>query len=357
MKRAVVLVAFLAFAVHVSQVQTGPSTSDADWKADTINEVSGYRILQTILELQTFETRDFHTDEAAASALLIQQWMEDIGLETQLQEFVADGKTVVNVIGTLNPRSVAPDLNLIGAHYDSRNRYATSIAEAENESAPGADDNASGVAAMLEIAYVLANCDRFEAATRFVAFGAEERGFVNKSGLAGSSAFAQAEASDGIEYGATFVMDMIGFQAGNESRMTLVTNNESISIAQSVTDAVAAYNVDLLVDVVPNESLRYSDHASFWDQGYSSILMIEELDPHTYAPVNPYYHTESDTADKLSSEQMEDISSALIGTILDLTDSGEDSYSFLYSTVLAVAGVSGLVLAVIVVARRKGRGS
>ena len=289
MKRAAVLVVFLALTVHISHAQAESATSDTEWKAVTVNEASGYRILQTILELQAFETRDFHTEEAAASALLIQRWMEDIGLETQLQEFEADGVTVVNVIGALNPQSVSSDLHLIGAHYDSRNKYATSITEAENESAPGADDNASGVAAMLEIAYVLASCERFEAATRFVAFGAEERGFVNRSGLAGSSAFAQAEASDGIGYGATFVMDMIGFQAGNDSHMTIVTNDESSNIALSVTDAVAAYDIDLRVDLVSNESLRYSDHASFWDHGYPSILMIEELDPSTGAPVNPYY--------------------------------------------------------------------
>jgi len=353
MKRAVVLVVFLALTVHSSHVQAESTTSDSEWKAITVNEASGYRILQTILELQAFETRDFHTEEAAASALLIQQWMEDIGLETQLQEFEADGLTVVNVIGTLNPQSVSSDLHLIGAHYDSRNKYATSITEAENESAPGADDNASGVAAMLEIAYVLASCERFEAATRFVAFGAEERGFVNRSGLAGSSAFAQAEANDGVGYGATFVMDMIGFQAGNDSHITIVTNDESSNIAQSVTDAVAAYDVDLRVDFVSNESLRYSDHASFWDHGYPSILMIEELDPSTGAPVNPYYHSESDTADKLSSKQMEEAASALIGAVIDLTSPGEDSYSFPYSTVIAAAGVSGLALVVIAIARRK----
>ena len=355
MKWVVLLVVFLAFAIHISNVQAETATSDTEWRAVTVNEASGYRIIQTILELQAFETRDFHTEEAAASAILIQQWMEDLGLETQLQEFVADGMTVVNVIGTLNPSYVTSDLLLIGAHYDSRNRYVTSTAEAENESAPGADDDASGVAAMLEIAYVLAGCERFEAATRFVAFGAEERGFVNKSGLAGSSAFAQAEANDGIGYGATFVMDMIGFQAESESRMTLVTNDESNDIAQSVTDAVAAYDIDIRVNVVSNESLRYSDHASFWDHGYPSVLMIEELDPSTGAPVNPYYHTESDTADKLSSKQMEETASALIGALLDLTNSGEDSYSLPYSTVLAAAGASGLALAVIAIARKKRR--
>lgn len=355
MNRAVVLVVLLAFTVHSSHAQAEFATSDMEWKVVTVNEASRYRILQTILELQAFETRDFHTEGSAASALLIQQWMEDIGLDTQLQEFVADGMTVVNVIGTLNPQSVASGLHLVGAHYDSRNRYVTSIAEAENESAPGADDNASGVAAMLEVAYVLAGCERFEAATRFVAFGAEERGFVNESGLAGSSAFAQAEANEEIEYGATFVMDMIGFQAGNDSRMTIVTNDESTTTAQSVTDAVVAYDIDILADIVTDEELRYSDHASFWDHGYPSILMIEELDPTTDAPVNPYYHTEFDTADKLSNKQVEEITSALIGALLDLTNSGEDSYSFPYSTVLAAAGASGLALAVIAVARRKRR--
>lgn len=353
MRRVVVLAATIAALILISPAHIGPLGVDADWRADVVNEASGERILETILELEALGTRDFHTDESGASALLIQEWMEDAGLETSLQEFVADGVTVLNVIGTLNGDNMESGFLLFGAHYDSRNRYASSVSEAENVTAPGADDDASGVGAMLEIARVLTGCERYEAATRFVAFGAEERGFADTSGLFGSSAYAQAEASSDVEYEATFVLDMIGFSAGEENRVTLIHNSASSGHADSIAAGVQSYELDLAVDLVSNESLRYSDHASFWAEDYPSVLVIEEITPTSYTPLNPYYHSASDTADKLSISQMEEVASALVGAALDLTDQGEGSYSFPYSIVLGSAGAALVGLATIVVLRRR----
>jgi Zn-dependent M28 family amino/carboxypeptidase len=355
MGRVVLLAAVIAAAVIISPAQLGFVGGETDWRADAVGEASGYRILDIVLELEAFGTRDFHTDESALSALLIRQRMEEIGLETELQEFLADGVAVVNVIGTLNEDGDESGILLFGAHYDSRNRYATSLIEAENVTAPGADDNASGVAAMLEIARVLAGCERYEATTRFVAFGAEERGFIDTDGLFGSAAYAKAEADLGIEYEASFILDMIGFRSNEDNAMTVVHNDNSSNLADSIVTGVQSHELDITVNLLSNESLRYSDHASFWNEGYPSVLVIEELSPTNAAPINPYYHTASDTADKLSVSQMEEIASALVGAALDLTDQGEDSYSFPYSLVLGVAGVVATALAVTIVLRsRKG---
>jgi hypothetical protein len=352
----VVLAALIALAVVLPSAQQESAAPADDWRTDTVGKVVDSRISQTILDLQAFGTRDFHTETAAASAILIRQWMEEIGLETQLQEFIVDGITVVNVVGTLNPSSVSSGVYLFGAHYDSRNRYAASTSEAENVSAPGADDNASGVAAMLEIAGILAGCERYEAATRFVAFGAEERGFIDKQGLAGSRAFAQAEADTGVVYHAAFVLDMIGFQVEDDlSRITIVTDDNSTHITTSMEAAADWYELDLRTDVVHNDTFRYSDHASFWDQGYPSVLVIEEIDPSTGMPVNPYYHTASDTIDKLSASQMGDVASVLIGTVLNLTYQGEDSYAFPSSMLIAVAGIGVLTLAIVAVVKIRKR--
>jgi Zn-dependent M28 family amino/carboxypeptidase len=356
MRRVAVLATLLALAVVLPFVQQGSGAAVDDWRTEIVRQVAESRIIQTILDLQAFDTRDFHTAAAAGSAVLIQQRMEEIGLDTQLQEFVVDGITVGNVIGTLNPSTTDSGVYLFGAHYDSRNSDVASTTEAENISAPGADDNASGVAAMLEVAGILADCERFEATTRFVAFGAEERSFVDAQGLAGSSAFVQAEADAGIVYHAAFIMDMIGFQVEEDvSRITIICDDYSAHIAESMGAAVDRYGIDLRVDSVHNDMLRYSDHASFWEHDYPSLLVIEQLDPFTEGPVNPYYHTESDTVDMLSAKQMGNVASVLIGTVLDLTYQGEDSYTFPYSIMLAAAGMGVLALAVVAVVRMKRR--
>lgn len=355
MRQVVLLTCALTLSLLVSASAQSSVGDDTNWRAEFIDETSGYRIMESVLELEAFGTRDFHTEESREAALLIKQWMEEIGLETSFQEFTADGILATNVIGTLNGDSNEPGILLFGAHYDSRNRYAVTVSEAENVSAPGADDNASGIGAMLEIARVLAGCERYGATTRFVAFGAEERGFVDTSGLFGSKAYAQREADLGVEYQAAFILDMIGFRAGTDNVMTVIHDDVSTEVAESISSSTLAYDLDVTLNLLMNDSLRYSDHASFWNEGYPSVLVIEELDMPGATPINPYYHSEFDIAAALSVEQMEEVASALVATVLDLTDQGEDSYSFPYSLVLGAVGITSVALvAVIAMRSRKG---
>jgi hypothetical protein len=353
MRFDVVSVAFIALSVMALPFQIASEASDFDWRSVLVENVSGYNILQSVIELESFGTRDFHTEEAMAAALLIEQRMQELGLETSLQEFEADGVACVNVIGTLNPENGASGMMLFGAHYDSRNRFANTVSEAENVTAPGADDNASGVGAMLEIARILSGSEEYVATTRFVAFGAEERGFEDRSGLAGSSAYVESEIDAGAVYEAAFVMDMIGFQVEEGHRMTIVQEEESCRLTDSVVGAVDRYGLSLTVDIISNESIRNSDHASFWTVDYPSILVLEQLDPSSMTPANPYYHTEFDTSDKLSVAQMEEIAAALVGAALNLTTQGEDSYSSPYSFVVVAAVLTAATTAIILVIRRK----
>jgi len=85
------------------------------------------------------------------------------------------------------------------------------------------------------------------------------------------------------------------------------------------------------------------------------VLVIEQLDPQSYSPVNPFYHSEFDTSDKLSIDQMEAVASALLGAALDLTEKGEDSYSSAQSLV-ALAVVAAVVAFAAVIISRIRRG-
>jgi Zn-dependent M28 family amino/carboxypeptidase len=70
--------------------------------------------------------------------------------------------------------------------------------------------------------------------------------------------------------------------------------------------------------VTRDVSATYSDHFSFWLAGYPSILLIE-ADPHSAEyPLTPYYHTEDDTSDSISEEQLTEVTKALLYGLLGL---------------------------------------
>ena len=344
---AVVASLLLISPVSVS-VDGGP-----DWRDAAVDSVSGDLILEEVEALEAFGTRDFHIEESREAALHIMDRMQEIGMEVHLQEFTLDGINVSNVVGTLNPGEAGAGLFLFGAHYDSENRYVDNISDAENMTAPGADDNASGVSVMLEVARVLASTDEVKAAIRFVAFGAEETGFDGIGGKAGSEHFVASEIADGVVYDCAVVLDMVGFSEDGESRAMLVHDSEQSTLVDSMSSSAERYGVDITLYPLLGPTLVYSDHASFWEAGIESILVIEQLNLTTKLPVNPYYHTSFDTSDTLSPQQMEEVAKTLVGVIADRTDSGEDSYLTLQMAIVLVCSATTVSLVVLVFRRRK----
>jgi hypothetical protein len=353
-KASVAAVIFLFSAVVAPVCDNSCGGNDSVGQS-LLDEISGAEIMSTAVDLQSFGTREFHTASAQESAMYIQGEMTALGLQTHMQEFYIDETPVVNVVAVLNPSAEADRIFLIGAHYDSENSEVTNLSEAENITAPGADDNGSGVGVMLELARVLSQTTDFPATVKFVAFGAEEMGYDNSGGAKGSAYFASLEAEAGVPYDGVFVLDMVGYRVTTENRATLVCNEASALLAQSMTEATAEYHVDISLLTVLNETYVYSDHASFWEAEYPSILVIEELCPTTGRPVNPDYHTSEDTADKLSDELMTEVAKSTLATIIHLTDQGEDSYTPVYygvaaATLVAVATVTAFLL----MRKRKG---
>lgn len=348
---AVILLLLLAAVANASHARCEP----VDWMAELLDEVTSSEIISTVLDLQSFSTRDFHTSSATESAYYIHGVLQGLGMQTHLQEFEVDGVTAVNVVAVLHPESAAEGVYVVGAHYDSENSMVTNQSEAENITAPGADDNASGVGVMLEIARVLAGSDCELPTVKFVAFGAEERGYDRTGGIKGSAEFAASEAEAGVLCRGAFILDMVGYRAMAENRATLVSNGASDHLADSMADAASEFGLDITIWIESNESIRYSDHSAFWTEGYPSILVIEELNQSTHFPVNPYYHTSYDTADKLSEEQMTLVAKALLGTLLHLTDQGEYSYTPAFYGIVAAAMIS-VIITVMLLLLRKWKG-
>jgi hypothetical protein len=164
---------------------------------------------------------------------------------------------------------------VIGGHYDSTTP--------NHSIAPGADDDASGTACVLEVARVLSNYTHDYTIT-FVAFCGEEQG------LLGSEAYASTAAANGDDIIGAFAVDMIGYvEPGDAVDIDIVSNTSSQWIRDLVIDVGGAYVPGF--PVVPGSlpGGAGSDHSSFWAAGYDAILFFEDTDDYS-----PYIHTASD---------------------------------------------------------------
>ena len=247
----------------------------------------------------------------------------EAGFEVQLHDY----GTGVNVVGSL-PGTGSEELVLFTAHYDH-------IAGCQ-----GADDNASGVAAVLELARLLASRER-------------ERGIVvacwdeEESGLIGSTAWAAEAAAQGAEIAGVFNLDMIGFAsdepnsqqipkyidvlfpeeykelAANEFRADFIGvlgDEGSSAQLQALQKRAAQIDLPIFALEISSTFLPYlsellrSDHAPFWDQGYPAMLMGD-----TGEYRSPYYHCAGgqDSVDTLDTDFAVQVLRATVGAGAD----------------------------------------
>lgn len=147
--------------------------------------------------------------------------------------------------------------------------------------APGADDNGTGIAAMLEAARLLAPL-QFQFDVYFVAFQAEE------IGLLGSAAFADSVADADQNVWAVLNMDMVGYNA-TLNRLHLISDESSEWFADWIVQSGEQFVPQLPVEKFV-ELFGRSDHASFWARGIDAILLLEDKEI-----AYPAYHTYQDT--------------------------------------------------------------
>jgi hypothetical protein len=216
--------------------------------------------------------------------------------------------------GTTNP----DEIFLIGAHFDTV------------PGSPGADDNASGIAGMLEAARVL-SAGEYESSLQFVAFAFEE------SGLLGSAQLAQAYQAAGENVSGMISVEMIGYTCPAPCQtpffdalpclnvgtpgvtagdfIAAVANNTSASMLSSFVAAAQAYAPGLPTNTAavagtgtcfPNS--RRSDHASFWDVGYPAMMLTDTANFR-----NPNYHQATDTLATLDLAFATDVTRAIVG--------------------------------------------
>jgi hypothetical protein len=210
-----------------------------------------------------------------------------LGLSVELQGIDAEGQ-YYNVVATQTGTVYPDSYYVVRAHYDSWGN-------------PGADDDASGVAGLLEIARVL-SFYQTEYTIKYIAFDLEEWGLV------GSDAYVQEHLADDIR--GMVALDMIAHDWGTFA-CDIYGRTQSDPVKLALGDALATYASEVAVSV--NGAWGGSDHASFEEAGFQACLLIEDWG-------NSCYHWDCDsvdTPDYISYDFAADLVRATAGFLAD----------------------------------------
>jgi hypothetical protein len=266
----------------------------ADPIADLVAQVSEAD-LQAHVEALAAAPRSTPAQQSAAAAY-ITATLESYGY-TVVHDPVG---TSENLIATLAGTGTPERAFLVGAHFDSV------------PGSPGADDNASGVAGMLEAARVFAGQET-ASSIEFVAFAHEE------SGLVGSTQYASAIETAGRELVGMLSLEMIGHTCAAPCQVVLpdflpcldvsdpvpnvgnfiaaIANQASATLLSNFTAAATSYVSSLPVETAEVQGVgsclpdsRRSDHAPFWDRGYRAAIVTDTANFR-----NVHYHQSTDT--------------------------------------------------------------
>ena len=257
-------------------------------------------------------------DKLAASADFIEKRMHGTGCTTERQPFPFRGNSYANIITEIT--GTDPDCReilVVGAHYDSW------------EGTPGADDNASGVAALLELAR-LTKARPLRRTVRYVAFCLEEPPAYMTHHM-GSYVHAESLHKEGAKVFGMISLEMLGYYCDDKGSqyypsslfrpfypnrgnfIAFVGNFSSRSFSNSVKAAftsVSSFPVESLngFSIIPG--VDFSDHRNYWKFGVPAFMITD-----TSFYRNPNYHDPGDLPDTLDYDRLEQLIKALYEAI------------------------------------------
>jgi hypothetical protein len=314
------------------------AAADVEIIAEVVNSVSADELRETIYELQEnrdldppymayrsrfclrVENTDDPSDDACDNAAeYIYDKFRSYGLDVEYDPFPHEVLTQGNyemrsVVATLPGKGVdSRRTYIICSHYDSIASKSTNwLIDWKTLPAPGADDNASGTAAVLEAARILSQYD-FEHTIKFITFSGEELG------LHGSKHYTKLAAENGEDIAGVLNFDMIAYDP-DQPDIDVISNAASEWIADSMLSVQRRYNIGpLTLKKIIDPEMVYSDHAPFWQNGWNAILGIDNSDfdsPEFY----PFMHTAEDTIDKLDFDMSSRMVQIAVGTLASQAD-------------------------------------
>ena len=280
-------------------------------------------IKQNIIETVNYLARELgqrchkDLDKLALAADYIEHRLRSSGCATERQGFTFRGNAYCNILTEVKGTDPSrEDILIIGAHYDSA------------EGTPGADDNASGVAGLLELARLTRRTPLLRT-VRFAAFCLEEPpAYMTKH--MGSYIHAKSLHDQGVKVHGMISLEMLGYYCDEKgcqyypsSLFKLAYPNQGYFIAfvgnfssrRFSSSVKAAYST---VSTIPAESLNgfsiipgvdFSDHRNYWKFGYPAFMITD-----TAFYRNPNYHDSGDTPETLDYDRLTQLIEGLYRT-------------------------------------------
>ncbi len=253
-----------------------------------------------VVAVASREHNVFRPAELEAAAQYIERTLAALGYAVSAQRYESAGVEVRNIETEVRGAGRAAEIIVVGAHYDSV------------VGAVGANDNGSGVAAVIELARLMRG-DKVERTLRFVAFTNEEPPFF-KTEQMGSRVYARRSKARGDNIVAMFSLETIGYYSDRRGSqrfpfplgffypstgnfIAFVSNLSSRALLHEVLASFrrhAEFPAEGVAAPAFIPGVDWSDHWSFWKEGYPA-LMVTDTAPYRY----PYYHTAQDTPDKV----------------------------------------------------------
>ncbi|OFV98746.1 MAG: peptidase M28 [Acidobacteria bacterium RIFCSPLOWO2_02_FULL_61_28] len=303
-------VAVLLFSAVVWFVVTQPVISRPDSRNPVAVDAARLETHVRMLS-EAFVPRDYkHPEVLDRAATYIRKEFEQASEALSEQPYEMEGKTYRNVIAALGPDT--SERIVIGAHYDAFGEF------------PGADDNASGVAGLIELAYLLSGTS-LPMRVELVAFTLEEPKTLEGPGLfrspyAGSAVHADSLKKQGVPVRIMLALEMIGFFRDAENSQSypnpvlrffypsrgnyiLIVGRlgegwaaRRVKKAMQAASPLATYSINAPASI---EGIDWSDHFNYWKVGYPAV-MITDTAPNR----NKNYHTAQDTPERLDYKRM-----------------------------------------------------
>jgi len=265
-----------------------------------------------------------HYDELEKVARYIEAKLASFGYAVGRQEFLVDGKPVRNIDVAIEPAggSAEPDVIVVGAHYDSAS------------GSPGANDNASGAAAVIELARLLRDLDSVGGKRiRLALFVNEEPPYFRTEAM-GSLRYARALAQRNERVVAMYSLETIGFYSSDPGSqvypapfglmfpdrgdfVAFVGMMGSRALVRETMRSFRSHtSFPTIGGVAPDfiPGIGWSDHWAFAEQGFPAV-MITDTAPFRY----PDYHQPSDTADKVDAEKVARVVKGIERVVRDLS--------------------------------------
>ncbi len=322
MKTGLVLLAILAGIGLISAYIVLNPVSEIGMKSASEIPVEKERLYNDVKYLTNISPprQAFNPAGLDQAATYIYKEFQKLSDRVSYQPFKVDGQTYKNIICTLGPAE--GERIIVGAHYDVCGNQ------------PGADDNASGVAGLLEMARLL-HAQESSLKYRFdlVSFCLEEPPYFKTSSM-GSAVHAKSLRKAGVSVKAMVCLEMIGYfsEEKGSQRYPVPGMNAIYPDKANFISVVGDLNQEKLVahlkkymlagSTIDVQSLNapasipgvdFSDHLNYWANNYPAAMITN-----TSFYRNPNYHQESDTIDTLDFDKMAEVVKGVYWAVMHL---------------------------------------